>query len=185
MSEHTWEATVFAGLSVDGFIARLDDDITWLENLPQAPHSPAQPNPDVPDFDSLLAAADHMVMGRSTFQKVVDMGFWPYTPLQVIVLSTSLSDRQPHGVLLARSLAEAVGLLDARGAQHVYVDGGRTVQSFLAAGLITNVVVNHVPVLIGTGLPLFGALPEDLHLSHLATAVSSSGMVSSSYRVLH
>lgn len=185
MPAHTWDATVFAGLSVDGFIARTDHDIAWLEDHPAVEHAAARAHPDVPDFDSLLASADHMVMGRLTFQKVLEMGFWPYDPLQVIVLSSTLGDAQPHGVLVARDFEDAVALLDERGARHVYVDGGRTVQSFLAAGLVTQVVVNYVPVLIGSGIPLFGALPADLHLVHRGTATTASGMVSTCYQVLN
>ncbi|KAA9392989.1 dihydrofolate reductase [Kocuria coralli] len=181
---HAWEATVFAGLSVDGFIARTDHDIEWLENLPAAEHAPAQPHPEIPDIEALLAVSDHMVMGRATFEKVLSIGFWPYDPVQVIVLSSTLTGPQPHGVLVASTFDEAVAMLDRHRARQVYVDGGRTVQSFMAAGLVQHIVLNYVPVMIGTGIRLFGALPRDLHLVHRGTAVSDAGMVSSRYEVL-
>lgn len=111
--ERTWEGLVFAWLSVDGFIARADHDIAWLEDLPAAPHAPAQAHPQIPDFDDVLATCDHMVMGRATYQKVRSMGFWPYEPLQVIVLSSTLPEDRADGVLV----------VDASGAEPVITPG--------------------------------------------------------------
>lgn len=179
-----WTGTVFAGVSLDGFIARLDDDITWLEARPPAEHAGARPDPTVPGFEELLARVDHLVMGRATFRKVLEIGFWPYDPVQIIVLSTSLSGPQPHDALVAPSLEAAVGLLRERGARGVYWDGGATVQAALRAGLIDEVVVTVVPVLIGTGIALFGALPQDVHLRLRGSAVLADGMVSTRYDVV-
>jgi dihydrofolate reductase len=81
------------------------------------------------------------------------------------------------------SPADIVSRLAARGAQHVYVDGGVTIQGFLRAGLIDRLVVTRVPVLIGDGIPLFGALPRDITLRHVATRSFPSGLVQSEYEV--
>jgi dihydrofolate reductase len=79
---------------------------------------------------------------------------------------------------------EIVSLLSARGIQHVYVDGGITVQRFLRAGLIQRLIITRVPVLIGDGIPLFGTLPRDVHLRHIATRHYQSGLVQSEYQVI-
>ena len=73
--------------------------------------------------------------------------------------------------------------LEARGLRHVYVDGGITIQRFLQAGLIQTLTITRVPVLIGTGIPLFGALPRDIVLRHVATRQYASGLVQSEYVV--
>jgi len=73
--------------------------------------------------------------------------------------------------------------LQSRGLRHLYVDGGITIQRFLAAGLIQRIVITRVPVLIGSGIPLFGTLPADIRLRHLATRSFPSGLVQSEYRV--
>lgn len=62
--------------------------------------------------------------------------------------------------------------LETRGIRHIYVDGGDTVQRFLRAGLIQRLVVNRIPVLIGSGIPLFGE-----------TRVYATGLVQSEYTV--
>jgi dihydrofolate reductase len=76
------------------------------------------------------------------------------------------------------------GELAASGAQHVYVDGGMTVQEFLRAGLIQRLTITRVPVLIGEGIPLFGSVPRDVKLRHLGTREYKSGLVTSEYEVL-
>lgn len=75
----TWSGTVFCGVSLDGFIARADGDIDWLEApVPAGQAAPSGSGAEaVPDFEALLARVDHLVMGRATFQKVLEIGFWP------------------------------------------------------------------------------------------------------------
>jgi dihydrofolate reductase len=79
--------------------------------------------------------------------------------------------------------ARIVSKLAATGAHHLYVDGGITVQNFLRAGLVHSLVITRVPVLIGVGIPLFGALPHDVQLHHVATRHYASGLVQSEYQV--
>jgi riboflavin biosynthesis pyrimidine reductase len=79
--------------------------------------------------------------------------------------------------------ADIVSLLDARGIRHIYVDGGNTIQRFLQAGLIQRLIITRVPVLIGAGIPLFGALPRDIPLRHVATRHYAGGLVQSEYVV--
>jgi dihydrofolate reductase len=79
--------------------------------------------------------------------------------------------------------AEIVAQLAARGAHRLYVDGGITIQGFLRAGLVQRLIITRVPVLIGEGIPLFGALPRDVRLQHVATQQYPSGLVKSEYRI--
>ena len=73
--------------------------------------------------------------------------------------------------------------LAARGIRHIYVDGGITIQRFLQAGLIQRLIITRVPVLIGTGIPLFGAIARDIALKHVMTRAYPSGLVKSEYAV--
>ena len=170
--------SVFVGTSVDGFIARRNDDLDFLPEGGGEPHG----------YDEFLASVDAIVIGRKTFEKVLTLGPWPYGDKRVVVLSSRPVDLAAAvgGVVeqMTGAPAEIVTRLAASGAHHLYVDGGITIQRFLRAGLIQRLVITRVPVLIGEGVPLFGTLPHDVQLRHLATRHYPSGLVQSEYHVV-
>jgi dihydrofolate reductase len=170
--------SVFIGTSLDGFIARADGDLGWLPEGGGEPHG----------YNEFMASVDALVIGRMTFEKVLTFGVWPYGEKRVVVLSSRPVDLSAaHGGVveqMAGSPADIVSRLAAGGAQHLYVDGGITIQRFLRAGLIDRLIITRVPVLIGEGIPLFGSLPRDIRLRHVATRHYPSGLVQSEYAVL-
>jgi dihydrofolate reductase len=170
-------ASVFVGTSLDGFIARANGDFDFLFPSGNEPHG----------YDEFMATVDALVIGRRTYAKVLTFEMWPYGAKPVFVLSTQTLHPAPSGAVverLAGAPAEIVSHLGARGVEHVYVDGGITVQRFLAAGLIQRLVVTRVPVLIGAGIPLFGAVPHDIVLRHVGTRQYAGGLVQSEYVVV-
>lgn len=170
------KASVFIGVSVDGFIARANGDLDFLPPGGGEPHG----------YEEFMATVDALVIGRKTFETVLTFDAWPYGEKPVFVLSTRPLAPTPPGAVVERmsgAPAEIVSRLAARGLQHIYVDGGITVQRFLAAGLIQRLIITRVPVLIGTGVPLFGALPHDIPLEHVATRQYKSGLIQSEYVV--
>jgi dihydrofolate reductase len=171
-------ASVFVGTSLDGFIARPNGDFDFLPPDGGEPHG----------YDEFIATVDAIVMGRNTFETVLNLGAWPYGDKRVVVLSSRPVDLSAAvgGVVeqMAGTPAQIVSQLARSGVQHIYVDGGITIQQFLRAGLIQRLTITRVPVLIGEGIPLFGSLPHDIRLRHIATRHYPSGLVSSEYRVL-
>ena len=127
-----------------------------------------------------------LVIGRNTYDTVLRFPAWPYGSKPVVVLTTRPLPPAPQGARvesMAGAPADIVASLRRRGCQHAYVDGGITVQRFLAAGLIQRLTLTRVPVLIGSGIPLFGTLPHDVRLRHLGTRSYASGLVCSEYAV--
>jgi len=171
------KASVFVGTSLDGFIARKNGDFDFLPPGGGEPHG----------YDEFIATVDAIVMGRNTFDTVLTMSPWPYAKKRVVVLSSRPIDfSRVDGKVEQMSGAPAaiVAQLEATGDHHLYIDGGITVQSFLRAGLIQRLIITRVPVLIGEGIPLFGALPHDIRLHHVSTKQYASGLVSSEYQVV-
>lgn len=167
---------MFVGTSLDGFIARPNGDLDWL------PHGTGE---DL-GYDAFMATVDALVMGRNTYDKVLTFGKWPYGERPVFVLtSRPLAPTPPGAKVEGMSGApdEILSQLAARGIRHVYVDGGITIQRFLQAGLIQHLTITRIPVLLGTGIPLFGPTPRDIPLRHVATRQFPSGVVQSEYEV--
>jgi dihydrofolate reductase len=179
----SFTGSVFLGMSVDGFIARLDGDLTWLTGGADENAGPDDGEGGDFGFSDFVAGIDALVMGRSTFDVIAPFDEWPYQGKPVHVLSTTLEVGGDPRITVHRSFDEAVDALTAAGYRRVYVDGGRTVHTFLAAGLIADLTLSRVPVLIGTGHTPFGELPADVALDHERTHVFPGGMVQTTYRV--
>jgi dihydrofolate reductase len=172
------KATVFVGVSLDGQIARADGGLDWL------PHDTTEDH----GFHAFLASVDALVMGRATYDVVLGFeGAWAYGKTPVYVLSHRELEPAPAGAVVERitgTPAEIATQLGKKGIGRVYVDGGATIQQFLEAGLVDRVIVTWVPVLIGKGIPLFGATSRDIPLKHVATRTFPSGLVKSEYAVV-
>ena len=171
------KASVFIATSLDGFIARRDGAIDWLPADGGEPHG----------YTEFIATVDAIVMGRNTFETVLSFGAWPFGGMPVVVLTTRPSEvAVPEGAVcdvMAGPPPEIVARLAARGLKHLYIDGGVTVQRFLEAGLIQRLIITRVPVLLGSGIPLFGPVSRDIRFEHVATRSYPSGLVQSEYRV--
>jgi len=177
-TETKLKKSVFCGTSLDGFLARPDDTFDFLTAGEGVPHG----------FVEFLASVDVIVLGRRTFDVVMKLGHLGlYGKKRIVVLSRRPLDfPDVKGATLeqmAGTPQEIVAQLEATGAKHAYVDGGITIQDFLRAGEIDRIIVTRVPVLIGTGIPLFGEVPHDLHLRHIATRSFPSGLVQSEYAI--
>jgi dihydrofolate reductase len=169
--------SVFIATSVDGFIARPNGDLDWLPAGGGEDHG----------YNAFMASVDALVIGRKTFETVLAFEAWPYGDKRVVVLSRRPLDLSTAGGGGVEQMSgpppEIAAQLASSGAHHIYVDGGATIQGFLEAGLIQRLVITRVPVLIGAGVPLFGTLPRDVRLLHVATRHYRSGLVQSEYHV--
>jgi dihydrofolate reductase len=173
-------ATVYIATSLDGFIAREDGAIDWLD------HGLDGADEDY-GFAEFMKTVDAMVMGRKTFEVVKAFPTWPYGKKPVFVLSSKRVDIPKE---LAKTVSHMGGKVDAivnalaaREMHHLYVDGGVTIQRFINAGAIQRIIITRIPVLIGSGIPLFGKLERDVRLKHVGTRSWDSGLVQSEYTV--
>jgi dihydrofolate reductase len=146
---------VFVAMSLDGFIAGPDDDLSWLPQIPDD----ETPDPGVLTWDGLMNEVGALLMGRRTYEVV--RGFdvpWPYTSQRVVVASRRpLDDDPPEGVEVA---AGTIGELVERartvaGGRDVYLDGGTLIGQACSARLVDELVITVIPVVLGRGRPLF------------------------------
>jgi dihydrofolate reductase len=175
-------ASVFIAASLDGYIARSDGAIDWLMAI-------EDPEGEDYGFVDFMKTVDTIVMGRHTYDKVIELGGWHYGATPVVVLTSrrpTLPAAPQSAVVepMSGHPREIVARLDARGAQHLYVDGGQTIQAFLREGLIQQMTVTRIPTIIGSGIRLFGEVPRDIRARHVATQSFPNGLVQSRYELL-
>lgn len=179
------QVSVFIATSLDGYIARPDGDVSWLHSI-EVPEG--QDDSGDAGYGAFFSSVDAMVMGRGTFEKVLEFDSWPYESKPVIVLSRTMTD-VPDALrdsvrIDAASPQDLLDKLSRDGIKRIYLDGGKVIQSFLAAGLVDDMCLTTLPILIGEGLPLFGSLDHDIKLRLTKTNAWNNGFVQSTYQVL-
>ncbi|TCS41613.1 dihydrofolate reductase family protein [Reinekea marinisedimentorum] len=172
--------SAFIATSLDGFIARADNSIDWLEN------ADSDATEDY-GYEAFIQSVTTVVMGRKTFARILQFPEWPFPDQRVVVLSTTLKS-VPEGLkdmvqLFGGKVSELMILLESDRETHVYVDGSRAIQTFIKAGLLDDITITTIPILIGEGISLFGGpLAKDVRLDHISTRAYNNGFVQSTYQ---
>jgi dihydrofolate reductase len=183
------KGSVNIAVSVDGFIATKDGNLDWLNNQPMVEGEDF-------GFSDFLKSVNVMIMGRNTFDTVVSFGpeAWAYGDLPIFVWTRNVANVQvpdwvPATVTVRSSSSPKELWNDVQKNQkytHAYVDGGKTIQSFLKAGLIHRLTLTRIPILLGDGIPLFGGVGlKQSPLQHISTKSYSNGFVISTYDVAY
>lgn len=173
--------TAYIAQSLDGFIAGPSGELDWLETID---------NPDHNDFgfSQFMAGVDALLMGKNTFEKIASFDHWPYDK-PVFVLSSSLKalDTRFTGkaTLVSGTLEQVITLLNRQGFKHLYIDGGRLIQSCLKAGIMDELIITSVPYLLGEGIPLFTHLASPVHLTLLKSEVLVNQLVKNHYKIVN
>jgi dihydrofolate reductase len=169
---------VFIATSLDGFIADNNGSVDFLYKYPE-------PEGEDMGYYAFMEGIDALVMGRKTFETVLGFGIaWPYKK-PVFVWSTQLkeipSSVEGNVQLIQGGPQEITQRLHEAGYHDLYIDGGLTIQSFLREGLIDELIITIVPVLLGSGVRLFGGVETPISFHCIASKAFSHGVVQSKY----
>src|SRR4030095_16586260 len=170
------KSVVYIGTSLDGFIARKNGEIDWLEKYAndEAIHA----------YEEFIKGIDAIVIGRGTYEKVLSFPSWPYDK-KLFILSDSIKKLPDHlqekATLLSLKPLDVLAHFSQQGFSSLYIDGGKVIQDFLKEDLIDELIISKVPVLIGSGIPLFGMIGNDLQFKHIKTEVQKNELVRSYY----
>ncbi len=170
---------VFIGTSLDGYIADKDGGLDFLHSIP----NPKQDDLGYLDF---MDSIDTLLMGRKIYETVFGFGGqWPYNKPVYVLTNTLTSlpeDLQDKVELVSGSVRQVVEQINGRGLEHLYIDGGKLIQSFLKEDMIDEIIITQVPILLGGGTPLFWDLPAYLTFELVGTKVLLNAMVQSHYK---
>ena len=176
------KCSVYIATSTDGFIAKPDGDIEWLL---RSEYDDAGKIGLV--YDEFISTVDAIVMGRHSFEKVLTFDEWYYEGTEVIVLTTrdvTVPENLSGKVRVESGTPqEIVAKLANEGKEHLYIDGGITIQRFLEAGLIHELTITVIPILLGSGIPLFGHGKREQPLELMEVFTSDKGSVQKRYRI--
>lgn len=173
--------SVFIATSMDGYIAKKNGDINWLTTFAV----PTDENEDKDcGFSKFFSDVDTLVMGRKTYEVVSGFDMWPYEGKRVVVLSSTLTSISEKAELYKDDIVDLIKKLHSEGVKHIYVDGGSTISRFLNEGLIDQMIISIIPVILGSGVPLFSQVNDDKWCRLISSQLYSNGLMQLRYDLL-
>ncbi|MBT9330064.1 dihydrofolate reductase family protein [Paracidobacterium acidisoli] len=153
--------TLHAVSSLDGFIARKDNSVSWLDDRGSVYEAGASVSEE--EAAAFVQTIDCYVLGSRTYELALELG-WPYgdTPT-VVVTSREWPAARKSVEFYAGDLETLVDVKLAPRFQNIWLVGGAMLcRRFLELGLVDEIRLTIAPVLLGDGLRLFGdSLPEE------------------------
>lgn len=171
----------YIATSLDGYIARPNGKLDWLNDA-----APKDSKEDY-GYHKFMLSIDCVLMGRASFEKVASFPEWPYKDKRVFVLSRTMKeapkDLEDYEIDFFNGAVERLAVeLQTLGMRNVYVDGGMTLQSFIRAEMLDEIIITQLPILIGKGLALFTDCQKDIKLALISSQSFDSGFVQNRYR---
>ena len=132
-----------------------------------------------------------MIMGRKCMEVISNMNLtpeqWFYGDLKIIVLSNTLKEA-PQNLkdkveMYSGDLLNLMAKLESEGFKHAYIDGGATIQQFIILQLISEITITKAPILLGEGIPLFGATCKNIKLEQTKATAFANDFIQLKYKV--
>ncbi len=166
--------SAFIAMSLDGYIAREDGGLDWLDRV-------ERPGEDY-GYAKFFVTIDALVIGRATYETALRFPEWPYAGKLVLVM-THHTPQPRHGELFVSGTPrEVYETLEREGCEHAYVDGGVVIRQFLASRLLDELTISIIPILLGSGIRLFDPDVGEHALELLESRSWPSGLVQVRYR---
>ena len=189
------KCSIFIAPSADGYIATEDGGVHWLETAGKSVSEKEASSDLMKHFNmsmpNYMQTVDCMIIGRKLMQVLSSFNLtperWPYGDTKIIALSNTL--KEPPANLKTRvqmysgSVPELITKLEQEGYNHAYVDGGTTITTFLNLQLINEMTLTQAPVLLGSGIPLFGKLFKQIKLEDAQATAFPNNFVEIKYKV--
>jgi dihydrofolate reductase len=151
----------YVAVSIDGFIAKVDDSLDWLNHVPQ--HNSFSvlggESVDLFEYHRFFSSVDVLVMGRRTFEVLMSFAEFPYPQKQVFVCTHGVVDTRglDSVVVTTEDPVSLVNKLKLDFKNRVWiVGGGGLAATLMKGGVIDEMIITLVPTILGSGIRLFG-----------------------------
>ncbi len=176
------EVILYIASSLDGYIARPDGGVDWLDEVPEQGNGPEE------DFgyEEFYAGIGTVLMGRVTYEQVLTFGVdYPYPGTDGYVFSRTRAGERDENVEFVdgADISAFIENIKATSGRNIWlIGGGQLVRAFLALDLVDRIVVTFLPVILGQGILMFPPPTPQVNLELVENRSYSSGMVQLTYR---
>lgn len=171
------KVTYEVAVSLDGFIAKPDGDVSWLDEMNIASEETG--------LDQFFADIDGIVMGRGTYDFIVDYGSWPYEAKPTWICTSRALEVLPGcNRQLATEPQGVVAEAESMNLKHLWLlGGGKLATAFLQAGTLTHLGISVMPILLGEGIRLFDKFSNSVRVSGQKACLKTSGFTRLEYEI--
>lgn len=167
--------SVYIATSIDGYIARSDGSLDWLDQVGGFDEDYG--------FKNLLDSIDAVILGRKTYEIASSVVDWPYKGKRTVILSNTLKTVRNDAELFRGDITQLVSQLNSDGIKHAWIDGGATISQFLDLQMVDSMTLSIIPVILGNGIPLFNVIGKELPCSLVSSQSYPSGLVQIIYEI--
>jgi dihydrofolate reductase len=170
---------LYIACSLDGFIAREDGSIDWLLEYE---------NNTKPDYgySEFYASIGTVLMGRKTYEQVLGFEKWLYGDKKVYVFTRQKEPlrREENVEFISGDIVEFVSQLKEKAEQDLWLVGGsQLIKEFLKGDLIQDFIIFIVPIILGSGIPLFDHIGKEIRLISCNLEKYENGLVRIDYKI--
>ena len=172
------KVVLYIAMSLDGYIAKSDDDISWLSMV-------EEPNEDY-GYQAFVDSVDTVLMGRKTYEKVLTFGIeFPHKNRKCYIISNSKHKNNEDVEFYGGDLADLIHTIkqNSNTNKSIFIDGGANLaHSLISLNLIDEFVISIIPTFLGEGKKLFNTGIPEQQLELLKSESFSSGLVQLTYK---
>ena len=169
---------LYIAQSLDGFIAREDNDISWLSIVEQEGEDYG--------YGEFIKTIDTVIMGRKTYEKVLSFGIeFPHNDKKSYVLSKTINGNEGNLQFYNDSIDSLIEKLKSEKGKNIFIDGGaEVVKELRSKNLIDQYVISIIPIMIGKGVRLFKEIDTEDRLKLIDCKAFSTGLVQLKYETV-
>ncbi|MFG6494627.1 dihydrofolate reductase family protein [Fictibacillus sp. UD] len=169
---------LYIAASVDGFIAKENEDIDWLSMV-------ERPGEDY-GYEAFVNTVDTVIMGRKTYDKVLSFGIeFPHKDKKCYVISRTKTGHDDNVEFYGGNVIELIQELKSKEGKNIFVDGGaEVVRELKSLNLIDEYVISFIPIMLGKGIRLFKETEAESKLELVESRAFESGLVQVTYKTI-
>ncbi len=179
MKENTPRVKLYIASSLDGYIARENGSIDWLteyENNSETDYG----------YSEFYSSIGTVLMGRKTYEQVLGFGDWPYAEKKTYVFTRQKEplNREKNVEFVSGDIGEFARRLKENTDEDIWLVGGsQIIKVFLEEGLVQEMIVFIVPIILGSGIPLFDHIRKKIRLRTGKVKRYENGLVRVEYNL--
>jgi len=170
---------LYIATSLDGYIAKPDDDLSFLSIVEQ----------DGQDYGyrDFMETVDTVILGRKTYDKVMSMGVgFPHADKEAYIITRTSKPAVGSTTFYTGDLSLLIERLKSQHGKNIFCDGGaEIVNELLKYQLIDEFIISIIPVLLGEGIQLFKNGRPEMNLELVSTIQFEKGLVQLHYKKIN